>query len=314
METRSAEQKRRGQLGVALVLLGSASSACFMTADESLWKNPREAGARERGSDRPQRDLAADLARRDDRPLVPDLRADGPARDAKPDSAKPDAAKPDSAKPDSAKTDSAKPDLKPLADKPKPDLSCGQLSLTVTSNDDDGMLWDPYFAPSGDPDSNCIWMGYWDSKNEWGWFRFALPQALSAQAKITSVTLSLWGVDDDSAAGSALEIYLENSSDAAVVTGLGDAPFLPGGRPVTSVLRWPASGGLAWSLSQYNVTPNLAALLQGLVTSKGGLASGAHVQLWIRGAQTIDSDMGTGDYAIAGYSSHPHTLSISFCQ
>ena len=63
---------------------------------------------------------------------------------------------------------------------------------------------------------------------------------------------------------------------------------------------WPESGGLAWSSGVREQSPGLAPLIQELVDRHGGLAAGAHVQLWIRGdGYTADATAGMRD------SSHP---------
>ena len=72
-------------------------------------------------------------------------------------------------------------------------------------------------------------------------------------------------------------------------------------------------GGLPWVVSQYNTSPDLAGLLQGLVKSRGGLASGSHLQLWVRGGQQTQNDLGTPDFSVPGYSTNPATLTISAC-
>ena len=65
---------------------------------------------------------------------------------------------------------------------------------------------------------------------------------------------------------------------------------------------------------QDNTTPSLAPILQQVVSSKSGLASGSHVQLWIRGAQTSGGTVATDDFTATGYATHPARLSISYCK
>jgi hypothetical protein len=87
-------------------------------------------------------------------------------------------------------------------------------------------------------------------------------------------------------------------------------------RPALTIagVRWPASGGLAWTQGAYNTTPDLSVPLQELVDSQAGLAAGSHVQLWVRASQTSDGDLATPDFKMPGYISHPARLTITWCQ
>lgn len=147
-------------------------------------------------------------------------------------------------------------------------------------------------------------MGYWGSDPQWGYHRFALANAIPATATLVDVVLELQGFityEWDSTA-QALEVFAELSADAQGITSGTDAPYVPGGRPVTTAsVRWPGSGGLSWTLGSYNSSPNLAAVLQEVVNAQGGLAQGSHVQLWIRGAQTAQGECACYAYGTSGY-------------
>jgi hypothetical protein len=295
---------RRSALRLLLLLLLAlvlgAALSCVITTDESLWQRHRDAA----------RDLQAHELVSHDGPLdVSGDRPDGGKLDA------PGADQPgtDGPRPDKPKLDIAKLD-KPKPDKTKPDQSCKSIVLLVGATADDGVIYDALY-PDGDPDDNLLWAGWMSGTMLWSYLRFSLPLAIPATATITVATLSLWGgASDNWAATSAVEIWTENSANAAAVTAVTDTPFLPGGRPMTSSVRWPTTGGLIWSLGQYNTSPSLAGVLQALVVSKGGLASGAHLQLWLRAAQTVEGSVVFPDYSKAGYSSNPSKLAISFCQ
>jgi len=297
-----------------------ALPACFMTADEDLWKQ-----AGDTRPDQPRVDVSALDAPRPD--AAPDAARDGPvpdgASDLKPDLAVPDQAKldqakldqakPDQAKPDQAKADQAKPDMPP-PDLPKPDVTCKQTVLLVTANSDDGEVDNYNLSRNGE--SGTIFIGYW-SVTTWAYFRFRLDQALPAGAVITGASLELWGHDlvgSWNSSSDALEILVEDAADALAAASTADIPLQVGGRPVTQAkVRWPTTGGLAWKLTQYNASSDLKAPLQELVNDYGGLAQNAHVQLWIRGVQAKQAEVGTHNFLEPGYAAHPHRLTISWC-
>ena len=275
-----------------------------MTADESLWRKQRDTRTEARV------DLAGGDVRRD-APLA-DGR-DGLGRDRSGDRGVGVDAVVDVPK----LVDMPKlVDVPKLVDKPKPDASCGQMQLDVTAPGDDGEMDHGYFAPDGEP-GGTIYMGFWDGKSVWGYFRFALTKAIPQGAKITGATLSLYGIAVDGTwdpASHALTVWAEASADAPAAGSAADTPFEPGGRALTaSSARWPTSGGLSWILNGTNLSPSLVPVLQEIV-NQHSLAAGNHVQLWVRGAQTVDAECGTADYKHPSFASHPHRLTISWCQ
>jgi hypothetical protein len=189
------------------------------------------------------------------------------------------------------------------------------MVLEVAAATDDGeILGGGHFV---DGEANYrIFMGFWNGV-EWGYFRFALSQPIPKGATIKKATLALFGETQAkwNPASHALEVWAEQSADAATVSSAADAPFIPGGRPVTTKpVRWPASGGLSWKLGSYNTLQTLAPLLQEIVNTHGGLAAASHVQLWLRGGQTDEADISTSDLKAPGYFSHPATLTLNWCQ
>ncbi|MFZ5785101.1 MAG: hypothetical protein ACOY3Y_01555 [Acidobacteriota bacterium] len=316
-------------LGIVPLLL----AGCFMSIDENAWAVDQR---REHSSKDLARDVPVDAPRdRADLPNASDGRADakvdsprgdresveGPRLDTKKtDGAKADLMKTDLPKSDGPRPDAPKPDApKVKVDLPKPDLAkpdttfCGQLTLTLASAPDDGEITSPSFYPSGE--GAQINMGH-IGVVVWGYFRFALTQAIPSGAAITGAALTLRGSGSYQwGANKALEVLAELSADAPAVAGAADAPGSgASGRSVTSAVRWPASGGLSWQGGQDNTTPSLAPILQQVVTSKGGLASGSHIQLWIRGAQTSDGTVATDDFTATGYATHPARLTLSYCK
>lgn len=217
--------------------------------------------------------------------------------------------------------DAAQPDLGPDLGQPdlgQPDTACNQMVLVLASKDDDGEIdgttWDPDGESQGD-----ICIGTWGGDSVWGYFRFELSQAIPAGASITGATLELWGHPnytyvnwDWQPSTHALEVYAEKAVTAPPITKGTEAPFLPMGRPVTTaIVRWPSSGGLAWLPSQWHTSPSLAPVLQEVLNSKGSLAAGNHLQLWVRGAQLAQGEVATVAYGIPGFK--PPRLTVSWC-
>jgi hypothetical protein len=322
-------------------------AGCFMSLDENRWKHADQGPARDlrrdgaQGDARPDAPLDLAVDAKPDAPATDVPRSDGPGVDAKkpdgpkpdgpkPDQKKTDAPKPDQLKLDTKKIDAPKPDLlkpdtkkidAPKPDLPKPDLprvdlpgTCATMSLSLQAAVDDGEIWPPDFFPDGEPGSE-IFIGF-DSDPMWGYFRFTLSQAIPAGATIASATLTLFGAGTWQWGGNkGLNVRAELASDAPVVSSAAEVPGNPGGRTITTaVVRWPASGGLAWASGADNVSPSLAPILQEVVTAKGGLAQGSHLQLWLRNAQSSDGAVITPDFKAASYASHPARLAITFCK
>lgn len=200
-----------------------------------------------------------------------------------------------------------------------------EMQLTVTDDADDGQF-DPSTSviPAGwsvkGERSNLLYMGSYNIA-EWGGlgggltpsvFRFTLSHDIPAGATITSAALSLYGLDvwDWDNTTDALSIALEFSDDAAPITSSADMPLAVGGRDLlTATARWPESGGLVWQHPGWNTSPNLAALLQELVDTLGGLNAGAHVQLYVYGAvSNVNSEVAVEDSSHSG--DHAATLTI----
>jgi len=266
----------------ALLLLAASCAGCLMTADQTLWQ--RHDASRDRTADLRQ-DSAPDHASAPDR--TPDRAGDRPGADA------PGADRPH---------DTA----------PTPD-QCSTQQLVVAGPSDDGEVGDNFWFVNGE--SAGIFIGYYGAGSEWGYFRFALAQAIPKGATVTAATLSLQGRNTAywDPSSHALQVSLEDSADAPPVTGAANAPFSGTGRPVVSgVLRWPATGGLTWLIGQPNLSPSLAPLLQQLV-GKTALPAGSHLQLWVRGAQSLAVDVCAHDYVHADYSINPTRLALTVC-
>jgi hypothetical protein len=205
-----------------------------------------------------------------------------------------------------------------VSDLIRPDQGCGQL-LKIAAAGDDGELslngpeWLPYGEPGGPGYPPAIYIGAWDGTASWGWFRFTVVKAIPKGTSLKSASVTLPGKAAAwDPAQHALEIWVEDSADPGEVTAVSDAPFTPlTGRDVFGNVRWPASGGLAWSETGANTSPDLTALLQQLVNAHG-LAAGSHIQLWLRGAQLADAEVGTPDSSEVGYALSPALLSVCY--
>jgi hypothetical protein len=188
--------------------------------------------------------------------------------------------------------------------------------IVIADDLDDGGMWPPSngrmgdWNPSGEVQPGQSFMGEYPTGSAYfGYFRFALPEALPAGTQVTSARLEVmgsgtyqWSSDLD-----ALEIRAQHSPDAAQVDGISHHPELGMGTVLTqAAVRWPAAGGLAWDPDGSNAAPELLAPIQEVIDVSGGLAAGAHVQLWIGAAELgqgnrevgwRDASAGQGEFA-----------------
>lgn len=171
--------------------------------------------------------------------------------------------------------------------------------LTITDDGDDGQF-DPSTSviPAGwsaqGEYNNVLYAGSYNIA-DWGGlgggvtpsaFRFTLSHDIPAGTTIVDAALALygWGTWDWDETADSLQIAIEYSDDAEQITGASDLPFVAGGRELLpTTVRWPETGGLAWQYDAWHTSPNLAALLQELVDTVGGLSAGAHVQFYVYG-------------------------------
>jgi hypothetical protein len=190
------------------------------------------------------------------------------------------------------------PDADPLA----PDAASGEfvISVSIAADVDDGMIRDGVHSMSGDVDHH-IHLGQSSGASSWGYFRFTMLADIPAAAVLDEVRLRLpaaiataW---DESAHG--LRVFVEDSADAAPITDAREAPdgTTPGfvRYPVPTAIDWGA-GGLAWPTGETVTSPDLSVALDELLQNHGGLAAGAHLQLWVRGdGSTADGAVATRD-------------------
>lgn len=148
-----------------------------------------------------------------------------------------------------------------------------------------------YWNPDGEHD-NIIYTGAWGGC-VWSGSRWALPSSIPAGATITSATASFYsqGNDPDT---QYLRIWATDSSNAGSASSASDRPSIDptyGGNTtvypnnLNTGIRWPGSGNLTssdWpSSGNWATTPDIKSLIQYLVDTYNGLASGNHIVLWL---------------------------------
>lgn len=197
-----------------------------------------------------------------------------------------------------------------------------QIGPLVISDDlDDGAMWptillrEGAWMPSGEEPGLGFCGEYPVGERYFAYLRFTLPQAVPADATITSATLELFGhatyLWSD---GHALRVWAQESDDAPQVSGLADYPDAGLVQLGDLSLRWADAddAGLTWAIPGPNASPDLAAVLQHLVDGNGGLDEGAHIQLWVAEDELGGMGEEVGWYdSIAGAETSPRlTLTI----
>jgi hypothetical protein len=120
-------------------------------------------------------------------------------------------------------------------------------------------------------------------------YRFRIEAPIAAGAHVQHARLRLWGTDR--AAWSeerALTIALEDSADAPRID---DARARPAGAPV----RWQVD----WRVDGWNQSPDLSSIFEALIATHGGLAAGAHVQLYVA-SESDDAEVMVEDFSNLG--------------
>lgn len=177
------------------------------------------------------------------------------------------------------------------------------LPIQIADDFDDGAMFADAFGttwlPSGEGDLGGFLGEFPLGEPYFGYFRFALPQAIAADTLVQSVVLELhgWTTYQWSAEQDALLVFIEISADAAQVAGADAFPLTGKTLLAKEFIRWPSKGGLEWDIDGPNLSPDLSPLLQALVDNYGGLESGAHVQFWVRKAElgSTESEVGYVD-------------------
>lgn len=209
-----------------------------------------------------------------------------------------------------------------------PETSCPRYERALLAAEDDGELAHnddgvaAWYPEGEDPESRgypypeALYLGHWIGGPTWSYFRFALPGALDP-GRIVRGRLGLFGVGETagwSAGENALLVHGELADDAAVVSGVQDMPGTTNGRVLTtSAVRWPPSGPLIWTQGATNSSPDLAPIIDEVVSKQGGLAQGAHLQLWVRGEQANVAEVGARAFEKALDPAERARLTLEIC-
>jgi len=161
----------------------------------------------------------------------------------------------------------------------------GNMTIDIAADGDDGLIYNSGTA-SGildvDGSSGLLQVGeYGSGYRSYGYFRFALSAAIPDGATITSATitftsgdLSGWDLSADT-----MTLLGDQSADAAQVDHENDAPVYSGTATVTTTATV-AYVPTAWTATE-RYAATITTIIQELVTDYSGLASGAHVQIWV---------------------------------
>jgi hypothetical protein len=164
--------------------------------------------------------------------------------------------------------------------------------LSIAANEDDGQMFQDgpgiTWLPSGEPGLPAFAGEYPVGARYFGYFRFALPIEIPADATIENAVLSLYGEPPYNWRNGDYQmgVWVQDTADAIAVQMPAAMPVIGGAGDDEIALRsevvaWPEDGPLPWTVGDWNETPDLGPLLTAHVAARGGLASGAHVQIWI---------------------------------
>jgi hypothetical protein len=186
--------------------------------------------------------------------------------------------------------------------------------ISIAAGADDGEFYQ-YGGWNWVNDSTTPYMGDSDDVNYWGYFTFTLPSAIPSGATIDAGTkIEIYGLDIYNwTTGDALQIYVEQSSNAPAIDGVEDRPTGDGGGTTlgASSVRWPVSGDLTWTYPGWNER-EIISLIQELVDDYGGLASGAKIRIWVTKASGTDTDDQVGWESLENAGSNPAKLTIVY--
>lgn len=191
------------------------------------------------------------------------------------------------------------------------DAGPGEIVIAIATDADDGQIAGPLLFPTGEGFQD--YAGAYTAGPQRVYLRFALPVALTAASAIAEAHLELWGTELYDSGGVCLPTWRngivgEDVADAAVVTSADQWPGGPtGASPTTATVAWPFVG--SWAIQAMNRSPDIAPILREVVDHHGGLAPGAHVQLWWWAENFVaECAAGSEDYANVG--SHPAELHV----
>ena len=157
---------------------------------------------------------------------------------------------------------------------------------TVGANADDGQIY--YNTSWIQADGITIWFGWYNSNPDLAYIRFTLSGAIASGSTISSAVLSVAGHD----ANACTDFWacVSESADAPQVIWASHRPAWANTDAAGDITTYPTtregSGAIHWTSYSWHTdgtVENLTVtgLVQHLVDTYGGLASGAHIQFYL---------------------------------
>lgn len=153
--------------------------------------------------------------------------------------------------------------------------------MTIKTNDDDGQINVANSTLSKNGTAGIIYPGSTSGRPLWGYYRFQLPKNIPANATVKKVMLRLYGRDKIGMNNKYLVVTAQNSANSLAVSNANQYPG--GSAGVTSVAHGAPWGNpsIAWTIDEWNESPELKQLVTDLITNHGSMAAGANIQLWV---------------------------------
>ena len=183
---------------------------------------------------------------------------------------------------------------------------------TIAAGADDGQL---HYSGGWliDNTGQLAYFGRWSSNPEFVWLRFTLGATIPSGATIDSANLACYGYSDHNVHD--WWAYVTESGDAP---NPADASYRPSWASSGHTTTYPAAEEGAgafhdttgdWAASAWN-TKDIKTLIQHLVDTYGGLASGAHIVVWLVGDNAL-SDV-ENDFEAYDFPDKTATLQITY--
>ena len=159
---------------------------------------------------------------------------------------------------------------------------------TVGANADDGQIY--YDSGWSKIDGTTIWFGWYNSNPDIAYIRFTLSGAIASGSTISSAVLSVAGHDVN--ACTDFWACVSESADAPQVVDAGDRPAWANTGGAGDITTYPTTregaGAIHWTSYSWHTDDTIenltvTGLVQHLVDTYGGLASGAHIQFYLCG-------------------------------
>lgn len=173
------------------------------------------------------------------------------------------------------------------------------LLLTIDSDGNDGTVSGGILSASGVGGEN--FMGDDGVDSQWSYFRFQLPQALASNVIISRANLKMMasGSSNWNSGSNFLLVVGDKTSNASSVSTSTQYPGgATGAAETLNQILW-GFPGLSWTKG-YQSSDDVSSIVQEIIDDSSGLSSGAHIQLWVRGAYSFP---GGGSVQTKDYSS-----------